>query len=270
MQKKTQTQTQIQTYLQQSLRNGKLIRWANNCMPLKFYVAPFRFYSKISEDYKYRELVLRALDTWRNVSGGKISFEIVPSLLNSQINLDWKRVDRQALGHCYFHMDTSRLYSAEIQIGISDGIIHQEYMHMDEVYHTILHEIGHALGLGHSPFEDDIMYSPHKYGVVALSDHDKLTLKWLYGFESGATPSDIASKHGFYTSNIDEMVAQLIEKKTPSEFEKVKNSLKVEQRDLLKEQENIADLKKYNLALQNVKISENLRKIFVPGVQKEK
>ena len=28
--------------------------------------------------------------------------------------------------------------------------------------------------------EKDIMYSPHKYGVVNISDNDKLTLKWLY------------------------------------------------------------------------------------------
>ena len=39
--------------------------------------------------------------------------------------------------------------------------------------------------------------------------------------------------------------------------------LKAEIAALLKEQENIADLKKYNIALQSVKISEDIRKIFV-------
>lgn len=266
---------QKNTYLQQSLQNGRVIRWgfgtnSQGSISLKVYVAPFRFYSKIDEDYKYREMVLRALNTWQKASGGKISFEVVQSLMGSQINIDWKRVDRQALGYCHFNTDANnRLFSAEVQIGISDGIIHHQYMAEDEVYHTILHEIGHALGLGHSPYESDIMFSPHKYGVVNLSEKDKTTLKWLYKMPLGMTPNEIGSKYGIPSNDLDEIVTKLIAKNEPSEFEKVKESLKPPPRDLLQEQENIADLKKYNLALQNITISEDIRKVFIQN-QKNK
>lgn len=254
---------QKKTYLQQNLRNGRIVHWTDKAMPLKFYIAPFRFYSKINEHYKYHEMVLRALSEWEKVSGGKISFEIVPTLLNSQINLEWKRVDIQALGYCRFNTDVNgRLYSAEVQIGISDGLIHQEYMHEDEVYHTILHEIGHALGLGHSPYEQDIMFSPHKYGVVNLSPRDKLTLQWLYRLPDSLTPREIGSKYSIHSDDIDEIVGKLLEKKVPSEFEKVKNGLRAKRRDLVKEQEQLADLQKYNLALQNIKVPEDIKKLY--------
>ena len=96
---------QIQTYLQQCLRNGRILRWIDKCMPLTVYIAPFRFYSKQGEDYKYRQMVLRALETWQNISGGKVTFEITNALCNSQVNIDWKRVDRNALGYCNFSFD---------------------------------------------------------------------------------------------------------------------------------------------------------------------
>lgn len=234
-------------------------------MPLKVYIAPMQFYSKQGEDYKYRGMVKQALEAWQKASNGRISFKIVGTLLESNVNIEWKRVERQALGYCTFQTDqNNRLYSAEVQIGLTEGLVHAQYMDDDEVYHTILHEIGHALGLGHSPYTTDIMYTPHQKGVKRLSKNDKLTLKWLYILPQGATPAEIASKYGTSGSDIDEIVKKIIRRQNKSQFEEVKDNIKVKpERDLEEEQERIALMRKHHMALQNVKISDDIRNYLV-------
>lgn len=250
----------VRTYVMQSIQNGRLIRWPDNCMPLAFYIAPYRWYNSQGDDYKFRQMVMRALQTWESVSAGKVKFQIVNSMYDSQINLDWKRVDRKALGHCYFHFDNaSRLYSAEIDIGISDGLLHQEYMNDNEVYHTILHEIGHSLGLGHSPYKSDIMYTPHQYGVVNLSKNDALTIQWLYNFPCGLAPEEIAKNYSFGTSNLDEIIFKKINKQGVSNFEKVKNSIHIKQRNLEEEQDELALMKKYQLGISQIKLPNEFK-----------
>jgi hypothetical protein len=177
------------TYLDACLREGHLLRWPEKAMPLPVYVAPFRWYEarKQQEAPRYTHMVMEALDAWSQASGGLIRFRLVPQLKDSVIDLRWRRVDRRTLGHCTYHWNPQgELYTASIEIGISDGVVHSRYDNPNEVRHTVYHELGHALGLlGHSPHAGDIMYVPHQYGVAAPSQRDFQTLWALYQLPMG-------------------------------------------------------------------------------------
>ena len=184
---------ELKTYLHESFKNGRLMRWT--FMPLSVYISPMKFYTKQGQNDFYQAMVIKACEEWEKACPG-VQFKLAENLLSSNINVEWRRIDRKALGHCQFNYDKSnRLFGAEVSIGLSDGVICQKYMAEGEVYHTILHEFGHALGLGHSPYDTDIMYTPHKYGVVSLSPRDKTTIKWLYKLNQGTTVKDLVSKY---------------------------------------------------------------------------
>jgi hypothetical protein len=68
-----------------------------------------------------------------------------------------------------------------------------------EMEQTLVHEIGHAIGLEHSDDERSIMY-PTVHEDAAFNDSDATALRELYGRRYQARPED-ADERTFQASN---------------------------------------------------------------------
>jgi hypothetical protein len=257
------------TYLDACLKDGLTVRWPDSAMPIKVYVASFRWYekSKQQESFTYNQMVYDAFDTWNRVSGDRVRFQHVARLDDSQIDVKWRRVDRTSLGHCqYLVNNQSQIYSAEISIGISDGLVHAQYNDMDEVKHTILHEVGHALGLiGHSDGGDDIMFVPHQYGVVQLSPRDAETMATLYKLPSAFDYMGMGQKFNLKSPfTLHDVLDHIEGRKRPEKSVDFLPPPPPERpEELLRHQDILTQMGKFHLATQNVNLDPNVRKMYL-------
>lgn len=259
------------TYLDQCLKDGLLVRWPAKAMPIRVYMAPFRWYekSKQMESTAYNRMVLEAMDKWSQISGGAVRFQLVSTLNDSQIDINWRRVDRTSLGHCeYIINKQSLIYSAEIRIGISDGLIHAKYNDFDEVRHTVLHEFGHALGLiGHSDHSDDIMYVPHQYGVTRISERDVETLRWLYKLPAGFDYREAGRLYKlpepFTLHDVIDRMAGVTSKPKRPDAEPAKPSYQENPTALLEHHDILSEMNKFNLSIQNIRLDPQRKQSFV-------
>ena len=252
-------------YIEQVPFDKGVLRWDESRFPLKIIIN-----NQSGQELPpyYLEEITKAFEQWQT-SSGFITFATTQKTHNADIiiNIEPTPSDMCSEKNCKYvvgfttpSVKGENLKNMTITLYTKDA--YNNFFSDKELYNTILHEIGHAIGLGHSHNPADIMYTPHQKGINSISQGDKLTVNWLYTLPQGADTSEVASKYGIGGSNIDEIIAKFIDRKSPTEFEKVKASVKMPQRDLLEEQETLANLRKYHMALQNVKISDDMKKFF--------
>ncbi|MDP2365059.1 MAG: matrixin family metalloprotease [Ignavibacteria bacterium] len=164
-----------------SLWDGK--HWNESNFPLKIFVkeSSSRYYKSDYKDYiKY------AMDVWRKADD-RIQYRFVKNADDADValifveNLGEKYEDSYLGLTDYETYESNEIKFSKIQISlIKNG---DEKISAGEIKATIIHELGHAFGLGHSESENDLMYpyiSPEHTSEMTydeLSKGDKLAVK---------------------------------------------------------------------------------------------
>ncbi len=164
------------------------LRWQKRQMPLRVYLPkpPEGF---VSDPEAVYDSVVDGVKDWEDVAGpGLPSFVWVDEPGDADIPIVWDR--RMQNGAWFIAYAKYDLNWAARRFGVAEVLVTArrndgQAASLAELYQTVLHEMGHALGLGgHSPDNGDIMY--RSIGkATGLSPRDRETMRLLYQRPNG-------------------------------------------------------------------------------------
>ena len=157
-----------------TLWDGK--HWEESRFPLNIYVkdSNSRYYKSSYKDY-----VKYALDVWRKADD-RIQYKFVKSSDDADITLVFvenlgDRYEENYLGLTdYETFKDNEIDYSKIQISLIKN--NDEKISAGEIKATIIHELGHAFGLGHSDNKKDLMYPYISQDHTSEQNYDELSV----------------------------------------------------------------------------------------------
>ena len=169
----------IETYIKNSLIRGKLCRW--NKSTVNVYVTPVT--AAVTNKEFLSSQVKKALSEWNKVLASQnicLNFRETSSPNNADIVVHWVKVGRVYEGMCkYLSVVNQTINKISIDIGLPNEFSGKETTDLS-IYCAIMHEFGHALGLGHGVEIDDIMFVPHQKNIQTPGENDIYVLNKIY------------------------------------------------------------------------------------------
>lgn len=182
---------------------GLLLHWPERKMPLKVYLPPPPE-GWFPDPAPVVEATRRAVTDWTDAaSPGIPSFEFVGKAGDADIPIMWANAPPSSsfasIAHCAWRIDFPTRRFAVENVLITGWNRDGTQVSVEDLHRTLLHEMGHALGIGgHSPNPEDIMYPWRDVapGSLAegwvlpskskqLTERDRETLRKLYAKPNG-------------------------------------------------------------------------------------
>lgn len=170
---------EIDKYIKNSLINGKLSRWGKSQVTV--YTSPIT--ANVTDKNLMYSFVEKAIQSWNSylrANGINVQFQPVAQPAMADIVIHWTKVGRVFEGMCkYVSVINGEIRKISIDIGLNNELSPKNTTDLS-IYCAIMHEFGHALGLGHGVDVDDIMFVPHQKNISVPSDNDIYVLKQIY------------------------------------------------------------------------------------------